>query len=197
MSKMTLAWVEAQIEQEMERGNKPEAVQDLASLVIVRDYLSGGQYAVKPLEAMGMMLPFAMGQGMRDHNEIAIGEYKDQRGMEHAPVPAVHHMSRAAAEKWVHHMHGEHHHGEMWSYDDAKHLAKARGIPAEGQEMVDFYAVLNMVYTDFCKVAKDHGVDTEDFYADLACAWLYDRDALPAAEKLASYYTHVIPHKEG
>lgn len=108
-------------------------------------------------------------------------------------------LTRDKAEKWVKRMHGDDpsSRGEMWTYDDAKQLAEERGIPAEGQDMVDFYAALNMVYTDFCKVAKEHGVDTEAFFADLACAWLYDRDGLPPEEKMAAYYMYVIPHKEG
>ena len=40
MSKMSLAWVEAQIEHELERGNHPEAVRDLAALIAVREYLT-------------------------------------------------------------------------------------------------------------------------------------------------------------
>ena len=40
MSKMSFAWVEAQIEHELERGNHPEAVRDLAALIAVREYLA-------------------------------------------------------------------------------------------------------------------------------------------------------------
>lgn len=39
MSKMTRAWVEAQIEHELERGNHPDAVRDLAALIEVRKYM--------------------------------------------------------------------------------------------------------------------------------------------------------------
>lgn len=107
-------------------------------------------------------------------------------------------LTRDKAEKWVKSMHGSDPkvRGEMWSYDDAKALAEERGISTEGQEMVDFYSVLNMVYNDYAKVAKDHGVDTEDYYADLACAWLYDPDGKPPTEKLMSFKRYVVPHGE-
>lgn len=39
MSKMTRAWIEAQIERELERGNSPDAVRDLAALIEVRKYM--------------------------------------------------------------------------------------------------------------------------------------------------------------
>lgn len=107
-------------------------------------------------------------------------------------------LTREKGEKWVKKMKGDdpQARGEMWSYEDAKSLAEERGLSTEGQEMVDFYVTLNMVYSDYCKVAKKHGVDTEDYYADLAQAWLYDKDGKPPTEKLMAYYKCVVPHGE-
>ena len=156
---------------------------------------------------------------MRDKNIVNIRDYQDKRRigfgenrMHHGEskggqkmeegnsswTPHHEKLTREKAEKWVRSMHGDDpkSRGEMWSYEDAKKLAEERGLPTEGQEMVDFYVVLNMVYTDYCKVAKEHGVDTEDYYADLAEAWLYDRDAKPPTEKLMAYHKNVIPHGE-
>jgi hypothetical protein len=39
MAKMSLAWIEAQIEHEIDRGNIPDAVRDLAALLQVRQYM--------------------------------------------------------------------------------------------------------------------------------------------------------------
>ena len=39
MPRMSLAWVEAQIEHELDRGNAPDAVRDLAALLEVRRYM--------------------------------------------------------------------------------------------------------------------------------------------------------------
>lgn len=157
---------------------------------------------------------------MRDKNIVNIRDYQDKRrigfgenrmhhgegkGGQKMEMGGAYGMSgghekltREKAEKWVKSMYGDDPktRGEMWSYQDAKKLAEERGLPTEGQEMIDFYVVLNMVYTDYCKVAKEHGVDTEDYYADLAEAWLYDRDAKPPTQKLMAYHKYVIPHGE-
>lgn len=159
---------------------------------------------------------------MRDRNVVNIRDYQDKRRigfgenrMHHgegkggqkveaggtfwmAPQGGHEKLTREKAEKWVRSMHGDDPktRGEMWSYEDAKKLAEERGLPTEGQEMIDFYVVLNLVFTDYCMVAKEHGVDTEDYYADLAEAWLYDRDAKPPTEKLMAYHKYVIPHGE-
>jgi hypothetical protein len=161
------------------------------------------------------------GGNMRDRNIVNIRDYQDKRrigfgenrmhhgeGKDGQKVeaggtfwmtnPGGEKLTKEKAEKWVRSMRGDDpkSRGEMWSYEDAKKLAEERILPTEGQEMIDFYVVLNMVYTDYCKVAKEHGVDTEDYYADLAEAWLYDRDAKPPTEKLMAYHKYVIPHGE-
>lgn len=158
---------------------------------------------------------------MRDRNVVNIRDYQDKRRigfgenrMHHADGSKDHQkveaggtfwmssgnekLTREKAEKWVRSMYSDDpkSHGEMWTYDDAKTLAEERGLPTEGQEMIDFYVALNMVYNDYCKVAKEHGVDTEDYFADLAQAWLYDRDGKPPTEKLMAYKKYVVPHGE-
>lgn len=104
-------------------------------------------------------------------------------------------MTKEKAEKWVKHMRTDGHKGEMWTMEDAKELAKPYGI-TEGQELIDFYAALNMVYSDYSTVAKEWGVDDEAYYAALACAFLYDEDGKAPSEKIAAYYKYVVPHEE-
>ena len=104
-------------------------------------------------------------------------------------------MTKEKAEKWVKHMRTDGHKGEMWTMEDAKELAKPYGI-TEGQELIDFYAALNMVYSDYCEVAKEWGVDDEEYFAALACAFLYDEDGKAPSEKIAAYYKYVVPHEE-
>lgn len=158
---------------------------------------------------------------MRDRNVVNIRDYQDKRrigfgenrmhgeegskgrqkmegGGSYRMSSGDEKLTREKAEKWVKSMHGDDpkSRGEMWTYDDAKMLAEERGLPTEGQDMIDFYVALNMVYNDYCKVAKEHGVDTEGYYADLAHAWLYDRDGKPPAEKLMAYKKYVVPHGE-
>lgn len=155
---------------------------------------------------------------MRDRNIVNIRDYQDKRRigfgenrMHHGEYKGGHmteggshgmdsgeKLSRDKAEKWVRHMYGDdpRSRGEMWTFEDAKKLAEERGLPTDGQDMVDFYVTLNMVYNDYCKVAKEHGVDTEEYYADLAQAWLYDRDGKPPTEKLMAYKKYVVPHGE-
>ena len=51
-----------------------------------------------------------------------------------------------------------------------------------------FYATMNMLHSDYGKVAKKYGLENNvDFWADMAYAWLYDDDA--NKNKTSLYYT--------
>lgn len=54
-----------------------------------------------------------------------------------------------------------------------------------------WYAAMNMVYSDYFSVAKKHGVNTVEFYADMAEAFLDDKDAGSPEEKISAYYHYV------
>lgn len=51
-----------------------------------------------------------------------------------------------------------------------------------------WYAAMNMVYSDYFSVAKKHGVNTVEFFADMAEAFLGDKDADGPEEKISAYY---------
>lgn len=55
---------------------------------------------------------------------------------------------------------------------------------------VEFFAALNMMYSDYCEAAKKFGVDNAEFYACLAKAFLKDKDAYP--DKLGRYYEYIV-----
>lgn len=80
--------------------------------------------------------------------------------------------------------------GPHWTMDHVKQIMSQRGIEADP---IQFYAILNAIYSDYCKVLKKHGVgDRVDIYVDLACAWLNDKDAVK--DKASSYYEHTVKH---
>lgn len=51
-----------------------------------------------------------------------------------------------------------------------------------------WYAAMNMIYSDYFKTAKKHGVNTVEFYADMAESFLDDKDAGGPEEKISAYY---------
>lgn len=94
---------------------------------------------------------------------------------------------------WVEHMeNSDGTKGAQWTMDETSEMAKSMGVylPA-----CIWFAAVNMMRSDYCMVARKHGVDKPEFYADMAQAFLFDKDAGEPEEKIAAYY-HCVARKE-
>jgi hypothetical protein len=83
--------------------------------------------------------------------------------------------------------------GEHFRKEQVKHACQQAGIDCEefGEDV--FGLAINMMYSDYCKVAKKYGVDMPEYYADMAKAFLRDKDfdGKPE-EKLYLYYKAIV-----
>ena len=83
--------------------------------------------------------------------------------------------------------------GEHFRKEQVKHASQQAGIDIEefGEDV--FSLAMNMMYSDYCKVAKKYGVDRPEYYADLAKSFLRDKDfdGKPE-EKLYIYYKAIV-----
>ena len=95
------------------------------------------------------------------------------------------HLTREQAEQWVQNMRSGDHRGGKWKFDEIRQYAQNYGVTGE-QKVIDFFAVMNAMYSDYHKVARKFGVDKTDFYAELAKAFLDDDDAVEGKARV--YY---------
>lgn len=79
--------------------------------------------------------------------------------------------------------------GPHWTMEQTSQVMKSRGINVDPEK---FWCTMNMIYSDYVGVASKLGVNNVDFYAEMALAFLHDKDSVP--DKLAAYYTHVVKH---
>lgn len=94
--------------------------------------------------------------------------------VEHAAHPA--HLTLEDAKRWTSKMqNADGTKGCHWTLEQTQDVAKQRNITCDPN---DFWAVMNMMYSDYCQVAKRQSVDTPGFYADMAKAFLDDTDAV-------------------
>jgi hypothetical protein len=99
-------------------------------------------------------------------------------------------FTREDAEKWVSHMENEDGTvGEHWTMEQTGQVAAIAGAHYEPWI---WYAALNMMYSDYYAVAAKYGLDRPEFYADLAKAFLMDKDAGGPEAKMAGYYHGVV-----
>lgn len=94
-------------------------------------------------------------------------------------------LTEEEAMEWVESMSaGKDKHGEHWTMDQTTNLLRQRGYR---HDPIEWYAIMHAVYYDYCAVAKKYGLaDNNEFFADLAHAWLDDKDAVE--NKAVVYY---------
>jgi hypothetical protein len=96
-------------------------------------------------------------------------------------------LTETRVEKWVRSMTNEDGtKGAHFGRDQAELLRNAH---CPNCDKLEFYAVINMMYSDYCKVAKQMNADRPEFYAHMAKAFLEDKDAEP--DKLALYMQYI------
>lgn len=97
-------------------------------------------------------------------------------------------LTRETAEEWIRKLENEDGtSGAHWNYDQTKQVITQKGLDCDP---VEFFVAMNLMYSDYGKVAKKMGVNNLDFYVDMAKAFLDDKDA--AEDKLARYYEYVV-----
>lgn len=77
--------------------------------------------------------------------------------------------------------------GPHWPLEKTKEIMKQFNIDCDPME---FYAVINSIYSDYCEALKKNNASTLETYACLAKAWLEDDDAVE--DKAAAYFTYII-----
>ena len=103
-------------------------------------------------------------------------------------------LDKETAEEWVKSMSNtdpERPEGECWTLKEVRELIEAQQMQLKEEQIIEFYAVLNAVWSDYYKVAKKYGLhEDEQFFIDLALAWLADEDAVD--DKAAAYYEYIV-----
>ena len=77
--------------------------------------------------------------------------------------------------------------GAHWTMEQTKQVMTQHGIKLDPLE---FWVVINSIYADYGKVLQRHNMNKVDVYADLARAWIDDKDAV--GNKAAAYFEHIV-----
>lgn len=117
-------------------------------------------------------------------------QYERGRADSHSIKMPRQHLTHDEAEEWCDSMvNADGTKGGHWTLEQTQDVAKQRGITCDKN---DFWAAMNMMYSDYGKVAKMYSVDNTNFYADMAAAFLQDKDAVDG--KLVEYWVNIVDH---
>lgn len=101
-------------------------------------------------------------------------------------------LTKEDAMSWMYNMKNEDgSYGAHWEIEQTRPFMAPRGITCDAWEWA---AVMNMMYSDYCKAARKNSVDRPEFYADLAAAFLEDKDA--PEDKAGRYYHNIAAAQE-
>lgn len=114
------------------------------------------------------------------------GKKAMKRRMEEMPE-----MDKHTAEKWVSHMDKADGSGKggKWTMEQTTQLMKQKGYNFDPAE---FYAVINMLHSDYGKTLTKYGINNVEAYAELAKDWIDDDDVAAGDEKTAIYYECIV-----
>lgn len=104
-------------------------------------------------------------------------------------------FTEADARHWTEHM--ENDDGSMgahWTLEQATAVANSIGVHTDPSI---WFAALNMEYSDGFDVAQKYGLDRPEYYADLAKAFLFDKDGGGPEAKIAGYYHGIVEPRLG
>ena len=83
--------------------------------------------------------------------------------------------------------------GEHWSKEALSKIFNEHKVREKSKGKIDeeqFYYVMNMLYSDYCKALKENNANSIQAYVALAIAFLADEDAVD--NKLARYYYCIV-----
>lgn len=85
--------------------------------------------------------------------------------------------------------------GGKWTTEQTSSVAKSMDLELGTVSAEEWNAAMNMMYSDYCTIAEKYGVSTPGFYADMAHAFLFDKDGGEPVEKLKAYYRCIVRRK--
>lgn len=120
-----------------------------------------------------------IGNGATTNKAVVMGATANR------PMP----LTEQQATMWVKSMkHSDGSMGELITMEQAKDWLMKKGYT--GISVTDFYAVINAMKSDYSGVAKMFNIMDDDFYGELARAFIMDKDAKP--HKTSLYREYVV-----
>ena len=102
-------------------------------------------------------------------------------------------FDRETAMQWAEHMqNADGSNGPHWTMEQTTAVAESMGIQAPVVPHWAWGVTMNMMYSDYYDVARKFGVNVPEFYAELARAFLMDKDGPGPEEKLCAYYRCIV-----
>lgn len=144
----------------------------------------------RPMNKIGFSLEGAAygGEYRQTVERPEMNEMEHRRSEMHRGGAMTEEFNRETADQWMAELQNEDGTtGPHWTYEQVRQAMSQKGLQGDP---IEYYVVMNMMYSDYCGVAKKLGVNKLDFYTEMSKAFLQDKDA--PDDKLARYYECIV-----
>lgn len=86
--------------------------------------------------------------------------------------------------------------GGHWNISQTNSVAESAGLRFDHITPEEWNVTMNMMYSDYSGVANKYGVGMSDFYADMAKAFLFDKDGGAPEAKLSAYFEGIVEREK-
>lgn len=86
--------------------------------------------------------------------------------------------------------------GGHWNISQTNSVAESTGLRFDHITPEEWNVTMNMMYSDYSGVANKYGVGMSDFYADMAKAFLFDKDGGAPEAKLSAYFEGIVEREK-
>lgn len=151
--------------------------------------VKGGTYSYRRADGGTGRLSYFKGHKtdpMEQHKREEPQRMGFQQHQEHKP------FDKETAMQWVDSMEDKDGvKGGAYTWHQAQQYGRNMGITGEDR-LIEFYAAMNAMHSDFWPAAKKFGVDKPEFYAVMAKCFIEDPDAVD--DKVKMYYECIAKH---
>lgn len=163
---ITISCIETELEKARYGPETPQNIRDYALLCVAHEHMMGR--AVRD----------------KDHPMYAMHrEHESSKRMDDGP------LTKEEAIEWVKSLESEdvsHPEGARYTMEEVRSYASGVDMPTDGRLFMEFWAVMNALYADYCMVARKFNLTDPKFFAEMAKAFINDKDAV--GNKAAVYY---------
>ena len=133
----------------------------------------GGQQNMRRMD-YGNRQPMSHYGSEEDEDDMS-GSFRHRKAERHVQEEEPKELTEERVKKWVNGMQNAD--GKTGPHFHIDHSELLRANYGTHCDKLEFYGAINMMYSDYCEVAKRMNVDRPEFYACMAKAFLEDKDA--------------------
>lgn len=149
------------------------------------------EYKTKLEKQIGELMKLPVSERNADLVDKLLAKWDNVREIESSCDTSIKPLTVNEVQEWNHNMkNADGSYQGHWTIDQTAPIQNQLEVTNVSKET--WNAVMNMIYSDYCEVAKKYNVNTPLFYGDLAKAFINDIDGGVPNDKVSKYFYYIV-----